>query len=133
MTGTIELSRLVASMSPELQAEIYVFAKTDSLRNVPLSSVLMLFREAEAVTVIMTRQAAENLGLQYQFPCRMITLNIHSALQAVGFLALITGELARAGIAVNPVSGFYHDHLFVSVGDVESTLTVLHKLSEQVL
>jgi hypothetical protein len=43
----------------------------------------------------------------------MITLTIHSDLQAVGFLAPIMTRLAEAGISVNPVSAFYHDHLFV--------------------
>jgi YidC/Oxa1 family membrane protein insertase len=32
---------------------------------------------------------------------------------SVGFLAPIMTRLAEAGISVNPVSAFYHDHLFV--------------------
>jgi uncharacterized protein len=40
------------------------------------------------------------------FACRMITLNVHSSLEAVGFLAAITRQLAQAGMGVNPASAF---------------------------
>ena len=54
-----------------------------------------------------------NSGLGGVFPCRLITLEVHSALDAVGFLAAVTARLAAEGIGVNPVAGFHHDHLFV--------------------
>ena len=43
----------------------------------------------------------------------MITLSIHSDLEAVGFLAAITTVLAAIDIPVNAVSAYYHDHTFV--------------------
>jgi hypothetical protein len=36
---------------------------------------------------------------------------VHSSLDAVGFMAAVTTRLAKINIGVNPVSGFYHDHL----------------------
>jgi hypothetical protein len=48
------------------------------------------------------------------FPCKKVTLGVHSSLDAVGFMAAITTRLAKISIGVNPVSGFYHDHLYVS-------------------
>ena len=47
------------------------------------------------------------------FPCRKVTLGVHSSLDAVGFMAAVTTWLAKINIGVNPVSGFYHDHLYV--------------------
>ncbi|MGC8878761.1 MAG: ACT domain-containing protein [Anaerolineae bacterium] len=38
-------------------------------------------------------------------------MTVHSSLSAVGSLAETTGTLARAGISVNPVTAYYHDHL----------------------
>jgi hypothetical protein len=60
----------------------------------------------------------------------MVTLNIHSSLEAVGFLAAITTRLAAAGMGVNPVSAFYHDHLFVPADRAEEALDLLRQLAK---
>ena len=61
----------------------------------------------------------------------MITLTVHSSLEAIGFLAAITGRLAEAGISVNAVSAFYHDHLFVPEHRAEEALHHLQNVSKQ--
>jgi hypothetical protein len=86
------------------------------------------FREREGVTLICRRAEAERHGLAYTFPCRMITLNVHSSLAAVGFLAMVAGELARHDVGVNVVSGYYHDHFFVSVADAERAMETLRQI-----
>ena len=58
----------------------------------------------------------------------MITLNVHSSLEAVGFLAAITARLAAAGMGVNPVSGFYHDHLFVPAERAAEAMEILSRM-----
>ena len=85
----------------------------------------MLFREREGMTLIVIEDAAEQPGWPASFRCRMITLNIHSSLEAVGFLAAITARLAAAGMGVNPVSAFYHDHLFVPADRAEEAMDLL--------
>ena len=130
MTGETNLDRLVQSMSPELVDGLYVFA-TVAEGAVPEGVVpRMLFREAEGVTLVLRQDEAEAAGLEHAFPCRMITLNIHSSLEAVGFLARITTALARADMGVNPVSAFFHDHLFVPDGREGDALAVLAALSK---
>jgi hypothetical protein len=47
----------------------------------------------------------------------------------VGFLAAITASLAEAGISVNAVSAFYHDHLFVPVERAEDAKLLLQRLA----
>ena len=67
----------------------------------------------------------------FSFPSRMITLTVHSSLDAVGLLAAVTQVLAQADISVNVVSAFYHDHLFISEHRAVEALQILSALSEQ--
>jgi hypothetical protein len=79
--------------------------------------------------MIVPDHAASAAGLVGVFPCHMVTLTVHSALDAVGFLAAITTRLAAAGISVNAVSAFFHDHLFVPAGRAEETVEILCRMA----
>jgi hypothetical protein len=61
----------------------------------------------------------------------MITLEVHSSLEAVGFLAAIATRLAAAGIGVNPVAGYFHDHLFVPEARAEEAMRLLDELAAE--
>jgi hypothetical protein len=131
MTGETDLKKLLATMTPELLAGTYVFATLASGVAQPESlEPVMIFRDREGVTLIVTEDAARAAGLAASFRCRMVTLNIHSSLEAVGFLAAITTRLAAAGMGVNPVSAFYHDHLFVPAERAEEALELLRQLAK---
>jgi uncharacterized protein len=56
-------------------------------------------------------------------------LTVHSSLNAVGFLAAVTTQLAEAGISLNAVSAFYHDHLFVPHDRADEALALLQNMS----
>jgi hypothetical protein len=131
MTGETNLDELIKSLSAVLVEGLYVFATVrpnpKSLDFVPR----MIFSEAEGTTYILLKSEAEMLGLTYEFPCRMITLNIHSSLEAVGFMARIATELAKHDMGVNPVSGFFHDHLFVPDGRQHDAMNVLGEMSKR--
>lgn len=126
MSGEMDLDRLMAGMEPVLAPEVYVFATTTAPPDIP---AVMRFEEVEGTTLILTRAAAEAAGLAYEFPCRMITLNVHSALEAVGFIARIATALAAEGMGVNPVAGFHHDHLFVPEHRADDAMRVLVALT----
>lgn len=114
MRGERNLDALIAGMRPRLVDGEFVFATVPTGDAWPAGvEPVMVFRESEGTTLVCERAAAESHGLRSTFPCRMITLDVHSALDAVGFMSAITSELARAGIGVNPVSAYFHDHLFV--------------------
>ena len=130
MPGEKNLQRLLANMQPELLEGEYVFCTVaanvfEKLRNHPIG----WFREAEGITLIVERSIADEEGVEYGFVFRMITLNIHSSLEAIGFLSTITSKLAAAGISVNTISAFYHDHLFVPTGRASAALNLLNELS----
>ncbi|MCB1783250.1 MAG: ACT domain-containing protein [Alphaproteobacteria bacterium] len=130
MHGETDLDLLLRSMQPVLRDGVYVFhsSQMDFETAAALGPVL-IFREAEGTALILRREAAEAAGLSYHYPARMITLNVHSALDAVGFLAAVTRALADAGISVNPVSAHYHDHLFVPEDKAEAAMAVLTRFS----
>lgn len=129
MPGISDLDQLIRTMQPELTPETYVFATTPDLALARSAGAQMVFREAEGLTLILTRAEARRLGLEHAFPCRMITLNVHSALESVGFLARITARLAGLGLGVNPVSGYFHDHLFVPEARASEALEILRAMA----
>jgi hypothetical protein len=81
--------------------------------------------------LILEKTAAVAAGCEFTFPSRMITLTVHSSLEAVGFLAVITEGLAAAGISVNAISAYYHDHLFVPLQKADQAMHILHSISEE--
>jgi uncharacterized protein len=116
-------------MQPVLNELPYVFcpvsqAVYDQLSFEPLGT----FHEQEAITVITTQQQASDYGLPFDATWACITLTVHSSLAAVGLLAAITGRLAQAGISVNPISAYYHDHLFVPWESREPVMAILREL-----
>lgn len=129
MPGETDLDTLIRSMQPVLAEGVHVFVTLPPEAVPPGLTPRMRFEEAEGTTLILLRSEAEAHGLPCQFPCRMITLEVHSSLAAVGFIARIATALAAAGMGVNPVSGFYHDHLFVPEGREEQALAVLNRLA----
>ncbi len=130
MSGETNLKTLLGSMRPELQPETYVFVTLPLDQSLPEGvPPLMVFGEKEGWTCIVSEEAAGRAGLSGTFPSRMITLSIHSSLEAVGFLAAILPRLAAAGMGVNPVSGFYHDHLFVPADRAGDAMRILEELA----
>lgn len=138
--GETNLDHLIRSMEPTLHPDEFVFSTfsdttnsrfgTDHSELLALNPI-MLFKESEGVTLILEHTKALRCGVEFEFPCRMITLNIHSSLDAVGFLARITNALAALDMGVNPVSGFFHDHLFVPTAKADIAMRELRRLSEE--
>ena len=132
MSSESNLKKLLATMKPELQPGEYVFASvSDDNSNIVQDAVVGWFRELEGITLILERSAAIAAGLDYTYPSRMITLTVHSSLEAVGFLALITERLSAAGISVNAVSAYFHDHLFVPLQKADIAMDILQNIMEE--
>lgn len=132
-SGGTNLAKLIASMQPKLMPHTYVFAKTQDKALAAKADALMTFHETEATTLILRQTEADKHGIDYDFPCRQITLNIHSSLEAVGFIALIATQLSKYNMGVNPVAGFYHDHLFIDVNRADDAMQALAELIAQPL
>ncbi len=122
-----DLSHLLAVMQPVLDPRELVFA-TLPHPILGLASIAS-FVEPEGLSVILERSEATRAGLPYIYPCRLITLSVHSALDAIGFVSAVTQALADAAISVNPVSAYHHDHLFVPADRAMDAMAVLAALS----
>jgi hypothetical protein len=130
MAGERDLAALLRDMKPEMHEGIFVFCTITEDAKLPAGiTPLLTFREAEGTTLVIPKGEAERIGLSHQFPSRLITLTVHSSLEAVGLLAAITARLAGAGISVNVVSAFYHDHLFVPENRADEALALLKNMS----
>ncbi|MGZ0782702.1 ACT domain-containing protein [Pseudomonas saponiphila] len=129
MAGETSLTTLLRSMSPQLNDGEYVFCSLADHSLLQGAEVLGSFREQEGLTVIIQRQEAERLGLVFDYVAAWITLNVHSALEAVGLTAAFAGALGRAGISCNVIAGYYHDHLFVGQADARRAMQVLQQLA----
>ncbi|MFX0547027.1 ACT domain-containing protein [Roseovarius sp. S1116L3] len=131
MNGEHDLKRFLAGMSPVLDPETYVFVTLPGRAVPPGLAPRMTMQEGEGTTIIVTEADADASGLDHVFACRMITLNVHSALDAVGFLARVTTRLAGLGMGVNPVAGYYHDHLFVPTDRADDAMTALREMARE--
>jgi ribonuclease HI len=131
MAGIKKLDKLLKLLKPELSSKDFVISTISEKQLHGLGFCPQLaFIETKGVTVIIEERVAKEKSLSYSNIWRMITLNVYSDLEAVGFIARITDELAKAGISVNVVSAYYHDHLFVPKDKAHQAIEVLKKLSE---
>lgn len=130
MTGETDLESLLRKMKPKHVPGEYVFCSLDESNEKLVETPLLVFREDEGLTVVISREVAESLRLKFESTWGLVTLSIHSDLTAVGFLARVTQHLAQAGVSVNVVSAYYHDHLFVPFPEVERVVELLTSLSE---
>jgi hypothetical protein len=116
-------------MKPKLLQGEFVFC-TAKERDFPALRPLLVFREDEGTTVVVSKEDAQKAVLSYSESWAMITLTVHSDLQTVGFLAKVTTELAKENISVNVVSAYFHDHLFVPYDKADKAMQVLLALSQ---
>jgi hypothetical protein len=130
MSGEKDLEKLLKSMKPEHNSGEYVFCEIKNLENINLDEIEMLFREKEGITLILKKEIADKLNLNYSLITSWITLTVHSSLEAVGLTAAFSKALADNGISCNVVAAFYHDHIFVDQKDIEKAMMILNTFSE---
>lgn len=128
MNGETNLGVLLANLNPRLAGQFIFCSVPDQLIAKLEIQATATFREREGTTLVVEKEAAETAGLNGSVHT-LITLDVHSSLEAVGLIAAVTGALADAGISVNVFSGFYHDHLFVPASRAAEVMSVLVELS----
>lgn len=130
MRGETDLQAMLTSLRirrlPEPVAVVEV-AGVDHLE----PGFLALIREAEGTTAVVPVAEAERRGWAVEFRAAWLTVDVHSALDAVGLTAALSRELAERGIACNVLAGFHHDHLLVPVERADEAIEALESLSDR--
>jgi len=133
MTAETDLSRLLATLSPELNPQEYVFATFADARYGDHSELqpLAAMHEEEGLTLIVPRVLADARQISYEGVFKCITLKVHSSLAAVGLTAAFSSMLTDHKISANVIAGFYHDHIFVPPERADDAMQALRSLSEK--
>lgn len=130
MSGEKNLTKLIASMTPVLLSDEYIFGMLEQVDYQQLSVLepVGTFQEKEGLTVMLTKEKADQHNIGYEGVFKCITLNVHSSLDAVGLTAAVSTKLTQANISANVVAAYYHDHIFVAAKDADNALAALEEL-----
>jgi hypothetical protein len=131
MNGESNIDVLLHSMNAIIMAEPFVYITAESFSDEEKKEAIMIFKEKEGFTLILSETSAKKFKRSYKDRWAMITLGVHSDLNAIGFLAAITARLAQKAISVNAVSAFYHDHLFIPWDKRRSALSTLRSFNKE--
>ena len=117
-------------MNPELKQGEYIFCclagnLADYVHLNPLASYV----EEEGLTLILNADTANKAGITYEAKYNLITLNVHSSLEAVGLTAAVSAKLTEHNISANVVAAFYHDHIFVQTDKAQAAMKALGEIS----
>ena len=135
MAAEKDLKTLLLSMEPILDDNEYVFVtfKKESLADILYLSPLSSFYEKEGLSLIITKESAIKNNIAFESTFRLISLTIHSSLDAVGLTAAISQVLALKGISANVVAAYYHDHIFVPEEKANEAMAALRELQEEIM
>ena len=131
MSGEKNLETLIYAMDPVFKdGEFVIISIKEYTMELMEVNPIAMFHEEEGTTLVISKLYANELKIEYETAFRLITLNIHSSLTAVGFIAKISTLLAEYNISVNVISAFYHDHLLIPSDDADRAMELLKKLRD---
>ncbi len=133
MSGIENLDELLTSMEPSLREGEFAFLTFPGqvYGAQPQLNPVASFAEREGLTLVVPVERAEAAQIDFDGAYRMISLNVHSSLSAVGLTAAVAVALTEKGISANVVAAYYHDHIFVPANRAEQALAALKVLSSE--
>jgi GNAT superfamily N-acetyltransferase len=121
------MEALLAGLSPRRRPGVFVV--DDMNKPVADEAIVASIVEAEGRTLVLRRHEADQAGLPYEFVAGWITLEVRSALHAVGLTSAVAAALGEARISCNVLAGYHHDYLLAAYDRVEEATEVLERLS----
>src|SRR5262245_58416145 len=126
----------LAALVPSFADDTFVFVHVahgragDPPLDVLVQAIASL-RDDAGITYVLPLEAAQGAQLKAAFPCRRLELGVDTPLHGIGFLAVLLGALAAAGISVNPWAGYHRDTLFVPAERAAEACDVLQRLKRE--
>lgn len=128
MTGETHLPNILANLDVDLRPGQY-FVLTRRTPDPAADAVAEArITEAEGITYVVPEAFARAQGERPGFVAAWLSLRVHSALNAVGVTAAVSGVLAERGIACNVLAGFHHDHLLVPAARRDDAIEAIRSL-----
>ncbi|CAN7293023.1 ACT domain-containing protein [Rhizobium sp. LjRoot258] len=123
---------MLSGMTPTLMNGEFVFCvmPDEDVARLAVPDTLAWFREREGISLILSKNRAEQLGINCDMPMRRIVLDVLSSLEGVGLTAAVASALAARSIPCNIVAAYHHDHVFVPAAMAELALEILLQLQE---
>ncbi len=126
--GETDLGALLRFLSPRLNDGRFVYSQVQGELPSGISPIVTVW-EHEGLTLVIPQREADDRGLAYDFVVAWITLEVHSALDAVGLTAAVSKALTVAGVSANVVAGYTHDHIFVPYDSAARAMRALKDLT----
>ena len=130
MAAMTNLDEMLRTLTVSVREGRYTFATVERAPALG-DGVDAVIHEAEGDTVVATLERAEAEGWPIDFVAAWLTLDVHSALEAVGLTAAFSAALGAASIPCNVLAGFHHDHLLVPAERADEAVAVLERLRDR--
>ena len=126
MTGETHLPNILANLDVDVREGTYVLVTRRTPDAAADAVAEARITEREGITYVVPEAFAGNEPPG--FVAAWISLRVHSALNAVGVTAAVSGVLAERGIACNVLAGFHHDHLLVPAARRDDAVAAIRSL-----
>ena len=123
-----DLKRLLSTLTVSQRSGTFCMATAPSTPSVG-HGVEALIVEHEGITAICSIERAEAEGWDYEFPSAWLTLDVYSALEAVGLTAAVARVLTDANIPCNVIAARRHDHILVPAERAAAAIDAIESLA----
>ncbi len=121
-----DLEAMLASLTVSRRDGEFVFVNLGS--ELPSVGFHALIQENEGITAVLGRADADSEGYEYDFVGAWLTLDVFSALEAVGLTAAVSVALAAEAIPANVIAAVHHDHIVVPLDRADDAVRCIEKL-----
>ena len=128
MTGETHLPHILSRLDVDVRPGTYAVISRKAPDAAADAVAEARVGEAEGISYVVPEAFARAQGEPPGFVACWLTLKLHTALNAVGVTAAVSGVLAEHGIACNVIAGRFHDHLLVPAARCDDAIAAIRSL-----